>query len=102
VWFALTNQVTDQIREYMRRTLQMDYGVNLENDWNQWVTTSWDQAQRKVGTCMQFFVSFLCIVKYNIKCNTCMRAMNSSVMRWESSKTYVHSFVHYKHFYSPS
>jgi hypothetical protein len=45
------SDVTDQIREYMRRTLQMDYGVNLENDWNQWVTMSWNEAQKKWYCC---------------------------------------------------
>lgn len=45
------SKMTDQIREYMRRTLQNDYGVNLENDWNEWVTTSWNQAQEKWHCC---------------------------------------------------
>lgn len=32
----------------MTKTITYEYGVNLENDWNQLVTKSWDTAQQKV------------------------------------------------------
>ncbi len=33
----------------MRNTLRDDYGVNLENDYNNAVTIAWDQAQSHVS-----------------------------------------------------
>ena len=57
-------QVTDQIQIYMRKTLQNDYGVNLDEQWNHFVTESWNKAQAKVGTLKMYYVF---TVKYHSK-----------------------------------
>lgn len=51
----LLRQVNDQIRDYMRKTIQLDYGVNLDSDWNRMVTDAWDGAQHKVLTVSVLF-----------------------------------------------
>jgi len=45
------SKVNDQIRTYMTETLQKEYGVNLENDWNRMITDAWDRAQIKWYCC---------------------------------------------------
>lgn len=44
-------KVTDQIQIYMTKTLQNDYGVNLDEQWNHFVTESWNKAQAKWQCC---------------------------------------------------
>lgn len=56
VRFSLCIQVTDQIQIYMRKTLQNDYGVNLDEQWNHFVTESWNKAQAKVSTPKMYFM----------------------------------------------
>jgi len=43
--------VQDQVRTYMRSTLQSHYGINLTNPWNAEVTRSWDAAQQRWYCC---------------------------------------------------
>ena len=43
------SQIGEHVRNEMRETLRQDYGVNLDDDYNQGVTHAWDKMQSEVG-----------------------------------------------------
>ena len=42
-------QLTENMREYMERTLKEDYGVETDQTFNRAITDAWNSAQEKVG-----------------------------------------------------
>ena len=41
-------QIGEEVMGAMDRSLQRDYGVNLENSYNRYITEAWDKAQSEV------------------------------------------------------